>query len=335
MVLVSFIAGALLGSVLTLGAVALRRVPIRARLQSRYVLAAALLASFAVAAGLLYLVIGVRHAPDQTPAGQAAADATAKSMEVEVAALEARLARGDSTGGDWNLLAQAYDFLGRPDDARRARAHLSGGAAQPVGEMSVPALAAVAAAAGTAAPPGTAAAAGKPMPAASSTAELEQRVEKHPADAQAWLMLADLRRAQRDFAGARFAYAKVVELRAMSAQSWADYADVLAALADGALSGEAARAIDNALALDSSNPKALWLKASAEYQQRRYAAALGWWKKLRAELPADSPDARIIDDNIAESAALAGGKANVADSAGPAAAPPAASAGAAEVSRWR
>jgi len=333
MVLLSFIAGALLGGVLTLGAVALRRAPFRPPVRSQYVVAAALLASFAVAAGLLYLVIGVRHAPDQTPAGQAAAGATAKSMEVEVAALEARLARGDSTGGDWNLLAQAYDFLGRPDDARRARAHLSGGAAQPVGEMSVPAL--VAAAAATEALPGTAAAAGKPLPVAASTAELEQRVEKHPADAQAWLMLADLRRAQRDFAGARVAYAKVVELRAMSAQSWADYADVLGSLADGALSGEAARAIDNALALDSSNTKALWLKASAEYQQRRYAAALGWWKKLRAQLPADSPDARIIDDNIAESAALAGGKANVADSAAPAAAPAAASAGAPEVSRWR
>ena len=330
MVSVSFVSGALLGSVLTLCAVVLWRSPIRPRLRSHYVFAAAAVASFAIAAGVLYLVLGARHAPDKTLSAQVAGGATAKSMEVEVAALEARLARGDSTAGDWNLLAQAYDFLGRPDDARRARAHLSGGGAQPVSEMGVAAL--VAAAAATDGQPGTESAAGKTQPAPSSTAELEERVEKHPGDAQSWLMLADLRRAQRDFAGARAAYTKVVELRAMSAQSWADYADVLGSLADGALTGEAARAIDNALALDAKNPKALWLKASAEYQQRRYAAALSWWKKLRAELPADSPDVRIIDDNIAESAALAGGKANVADPAASAAAPTAASAGPAEVS---
>ncbi|HXZ59601.1 MAG TPA: hypothetical protein VEG26_05425 [Steroidobacteraceae bacterium] len=337
MVSLSFIAGALLGTAATLGVFALRRVSVWPRLRPSYVIAVGLLAGFAVAAGLLYFAVDLRHAPDSGHAAQSAAGgAAARSMAAEVAALEARLAGGGGTAGDWNLLAQAYDFLGRPEDARRARAHTDGAGPEPASEMSVAALAAAAAtdagamAAGTqTATQVTAPGAAAPTP---SAAELQQRVSANPRDARSWLMLAELRRAQRDFAGARLAYAKLVELKAMSAQSWADYADVLGSLAGGSLSGEAAHAIDNALALDAQNPKALWLKASAEYQQRRFAAALGWWKKLRAELPPDSPDARIIDDNIAESASLAGVKAETAGANGPATAAAAASGGAAEVS---
>jgi cytochrome c-type biogenesis protein CcmH len=320
MVSLSFIAGALLGSAVTLAAIAARSLRPR-QLRPRYVIAAGVVASFALAAGLLYVVLGGHHAASTDRSAQAVpAGANARSMELEVAALEARLARGGGSTADWNLLAQAYEFLGRPEDARPARAHLGGASAQPVSEMSVAALAA-------AAPDGPAAGG----TAAAEAAPLESSADPHPADAQGWLRLADLRRTQHDFAGARIAYAKVVELEAMSAQSWADYADVLGSLAGGALNGEAAQAIDHALALDPKNPKALWLKASAEYQQRRYAAALGWWKKLRAELPADSPDAGIIDDNIAESARLAAAKADTSGASGPVPAG-AAAGGAAEVS---
>ena len=45
-------------------------------------------------------------------------------MEAEVAKLEARLARDGGSAADWTLLAQAYEVLGRPDDARRARAKI-------------------------------------------------------------------------------------------------------------------------------------------------------------------------------------------------------------------
>jgi cytochrome c-type biogenesis protein CcmH len=135
---------------------------------------------------------------------------------------------------------------------------------------------------------------------------LERNVAANPRDAQSWLALADLRRSQRDYTGSRTAYLRLVELRAMSAQTWADYADVLGSLAGGSLAGDAGRAIDSALALDGNNPKALWLKASQANEQHHYAEALGWWKKLRSALPADSSDARMVDANIAEASSLAG-----------------------------
>jgi cytochrome c-type biogenesis protein CcmH len=311
-----------------------------ARGRMRYGLAGAFVATFACAAAIIYIAIGSRHslasrpaaaamvAPAAASAAGAAAKsaASAKSMEAEVAALEARLSRDGGTADDWTLLAKAYDFMGRPDDARRARDRIAKPGAGVVTQMNAGALVAAATATETRAVPA------EPAPAAApaSVAELEQRVKANPRDVQSWLALADLRRAQHDNRAARDALAKVVALKGMTAQSWADYADVLASLSEGSLSGAAGSAIDSALALDPSNAKALWLKASQAHEQRHFADALGWWKRLRSALPPDSPDARIIDGNIAEDTSLAGLAPASAAAAG--AATPVAAASAAEVS---
>jgi cytochrome c-type biogenesis protein CcmH len=127
-----------------------------------------------------------------------------------------------------------------------------------------------------------------------------------PGNAGEWLAQAAVRRRARDYAGARDAYLHVIELNAMTADSWADYADALASLPGGSLAGEAEIAIQHALRLDPNHPKALWLEASHAYEEHRYADALELWKRLRAVLREDSPDAGIVDANIAESAQLAG-----------------------------
>ena len=125
-------------------------------------------------------------------------------------------------------------------------------------------------------------------------------------NAQEWLALATTRRRNRDYAGARDAYSRVIELNAMTADSWADYADALASMSGGSLGGEAELAIQRALSLDPNHPKALWLEATHAYEEHRYADALILWKRLRAVLRDDSPDAKIVDANITESAQLAG-----------------------------
>lgn len=209
------------------------------------------------------------------------------SVEEEAVALADRLNRNGGSRDDWMLLAQSYDFLGRPDAAAeaRARAEKANGAGN--GSMA-------------AAQPAAA-----PL-AATDAKSLEARVAKDPRDAAAWLELAALKRQQRDFAGARVAFKRVIALRAMTADAWADYADALGSLSQGSLKGEPARAIESALALDPNHPKALWLKASLAHDEHRYTDALRTWRQLRAALPADSPDIAAIDGNIAESAQLAG-----------------------------
>lgn len=52
-----------------------------------------------------------------TPAPKSAAG----SMDSAIAALQSRLAKGGGTAADWELLAKSYEFLGRADDASKAR----------------------------------------------------------------------------------------------------------------------------------------------------------------------------------------------------------------------
>jgi len=228
-------------------------------------------------------------------------------MEMAAAQLAARLARNGGTSDEWELLAKSYDFLGKPDDAKRARQHVATAPVATAGAL-------IGAAKSLDVTPGAASAAANegantaepPADDARTADELERRLHKNPRDTQALLDLAELHRRHHDYVKARDTYAKLIVLNAMTAPAWADEADVLASLSGGSLAGEPARAIDRALALDPANPKALWLKASLAHQERRYADALVLWKTLRASLPPDSPDMRLVDANIAEAAQLAG-----------------------------
>jgi hypothetical protein len=51
------------------------------------------------------------------------AKTAASPMGSAIASLQARLAKGGGSADDWELLAKSYEFLGRPADAAKARAH--------------------------------------------------------------------------------------------------------------------------------------------------------------------------------------------------------------------
>jgi cytochrome c-type biogenesis protein CcmH len=193
-------------------------------------------------------------------------------MEVSVQRLADKLAANGGTDAEWDLLAQSHEFLGNAAAAEAARQHRVAG-----------------------------------QPAAAVTADLsayEEKVAASPRDAESWLGLAALKRGQRDFAGAVQAYEKVRDLKAMTADAWADYADALASQAGGSLKGPASDAIDQALKMERNHPKALWLKATLAVNERRYDEAARLWKQLRDVLPEGSPDIAIIDANLAESEQL-------------------------------
>jgi cytochrome c-type biogenesis protein CcmH len=56
------------------------------------------------------------------PAGETGS-APAGSMSAAIDSLRARLAKGNVSSDDWELLAKSYEFVGRPNDAQQARAH--------------------------------------------------------------------------------------------------------------------------------------------------------------------------------------------------------------------
>jgi cytochrome c-type biogenesis protein CcmH len=129
---------------------------------------------------------------------------------------------------------------------------------------------------------------------------------------------ADVARRQRDFAAAKVAYLRLIGRKEMTADTWADYADVLATLSKK-LAGEPEAVLKNALALDPDHPKALWLEASVEHETGRYAAAVVTWQHLATVLGPQSGDGPLIAANIAEDQRLAGGDVAAAATPAPAA----------------
>jgi len=234
----------------------------------------------------------------------------ADSLQSALLKLEARLRSGNGSASDWSLLAQTYDYLGRSSDAQNARSrHVVADVPTGAAANALWPAALVEAIVDTAPrlDPATDAAEDIRASAPSASAGVRQH-------AQQLLDAADQARAARNFPAARAAYEQLVAIDQMSAQDWADFADVMAALNSGQLEGVPMQYIEAALRLDPTNEKALWLQASAQHEAQHYAQAVLSWTRLLALTPAGSEQARVFAANLAEDQQL------VADAPRPAAA---------------
>lgn len=239
----------------------------------------------AAASLVIYPILLTRHAvPTPAAADAIAAHASgspqsADSMAGAVAALENRLAQGGGSNANWELLAKSYEFMGRPEDAAAARAR----------RLS-PRAGAAAALAAAAAPMTSAPNATRGL---DEPRELSAAARKLIADAAA-------ARGRHDLTAASADYQQLVAMHAMTADTWADYADVAAGLNGNSLVGAPEKYLQAALNLDPQHPKALWLQGSLQHETGRYAQAVSTWQKLAGVLGPDSPEAKIIAANIAE-----------------------------------
>lgn len=120
-----------------------------------------------------------------------------------------------------------------------------------------------------------------------------------------WRKKAEQLRRDKHFAEARDLYQRIVSASPTDADAWADLGDAAAAAADGDLKAGAS-AIDRALQIDPNHLKGLWLKASLELQEKRYGSAADFWQRLLSRLPPESGDAKIVNENLAETRRLAG-----------------------------
>ena len=268
-----FVAGALCGGgalLLVLRATRDERSQAVARLPLRAALAGVV--GVAIVVGL-YLWLGrpdLLGGPGVQPAEPQAEGTGAGAMDAAIAGLESRLAQGQGSEADWNLLAQSYEFLGRSADAGLARSRQL-----PAKRMALT------------------------TPAASAAVA---------PDAAALRLIheANVARRARKHAAARDAYVKLVARGAMTADTWADYADVTASLRGGSLAGEAGTFIAKALELDPRHAKALWLQGSLLHETGRYPEAVAVWERLASVLDPGSSDARLVAANIAEDRRLGG-----------------------------
>ena len=129
---------------------------------------------------------------------------------------------------------------------------------------------------------------------------LAQRLKQHPDDANGWVLLAHSYQALERFTEAADAYARADALIPNNADLLADYADTLAMAQGRKLEGAPAALIQRALAIDPKHKKALALAATVALETRDLDTSIAYWRRLAAELPAGSDEARQVADVIAE-----------------------------------
>ncbi|MEY4266425.1 MAG: cytochrome c-type biosis protein CcmI [Pseudomonadota bacterium] len=132
--------------------------------------------------------------------------------------------------------------------------------------------------------------------------QLARRLAQPPAgeqpDPQAWEMLARSYASLQRFADADRAYARAIELAPKNAQLLADRADVLAMLQGQRADGEPTRLIEQALAIDPNNLKALALAGTAALERKDAAAAVRYWSRARELAPPGSDFAAGLDRSL-------------------------------------
>lgn len=129
---------------------------------------------------------------------------------------------------------------------------------------------------------------------------LAQRLKSHPEDGDGWLLLARSYAALGRYAESADAYAHADALIPDNAALLADYADVLAMSQGARIAGKPAELVRRALAIDPQQRKALALAATAAMEAHDVDAALSYWRRLLAQVPEGSDNAKQINAIIAE-----------------------------------
>ena len=149
---------------------------------------------------------------------------------------------------------------------------------------------------------------------------LAARMKDEPNNVEGWLMLGRSYAVLGQFEPAVAAYRHVLQLQPKNSQALADLADALAASSDKRFEGEPARLVEQALAADPNNLKALLLAGTVAFDKKDYPAAIKQWEKAQKAGPADNALVQQAGENLAEVRQLAGLPAAPAAPANPVAA---------------
>ncbi|MCC6142043.1 MAG: c-type cytochrome biogenesis protein CcmI [Nitrospira sp.] len=142
------------------------------------------------------------------------------------------------------------------------------------------------------------------------TERLRVRLEQNPTDGVGWALLARAYVELGRQPEAVQVYEKAMQLIPNDAQLLADYADALGTLNGRKLDGKPEQLIQQALAANPRNVKALMLAGTVAYNRKEFDRAASYWDDARLNLPPDT-DPEVVQEivaGIAEARALAGGR---------------------------
>lgn len=125
-------------------------------------------------------------------------------------------------------------------------------------------------------------------------AGFEKRTRDNPEDGEAWALLAESRKIQGRHAEAVNAFEQAMRRLAPDARLLADYAESAALLAGGDFTGRPLALLEQALAADPGEPKAIGLMGAAQYRLGNLERSREYLRRLHEGLPADSEDAMQI-----------------------------------------
>jgi len=128
---------------------------------------------------------------------------------------------------------------------------------------------------------------------------LEAELENEPDDVEGWNMLARSYTALRNYEKAALAMQRLYELVGDQADVLVRYADTLAMLRGGQLSGKPLELIEKALALEPEHAVGLWLAGMASAEQGEYQAAIDYWHRLLPHIANNDAELSRVKEMIA------------------------------------
>lgn len=131
-------------------------------------------------------------------------------------------------------------------------------------------------------------------------ATLAARLEAKPDDPKGWAVLGRSYRVMGRMPDAQKAFERIGPELDRDPVLLAEYADVLAANANGQLEGKPMEMVARALKLDPDNPMALALSATAAFNRKDIGTAVAQWERLLKTLPPDSEDAKWVQNQLTE-----------------------------------
>jgi len=124
--------------------------------------------------------------------------------------------------------------------------------------------------------------------------KVEEKTRANPDDGEAWAMLAKSYAAVERWPEAIQAYEKAIKLLPQNASVLSGYAEALAITGNRVLAGRPMELVQKALAINPDDMKGLELSGINAYQEKNFAQANYFFKKLYKLMPPESPYAQDI-----------------------------------------
>ncbi|MGY5806433.1 c-type cytochrome biogenesis protein CcmI [Rhizobium sp. LEGMi198b] len=138
-----------------------------------------------------------------------------------------------------------------------------------------------------------------------SIVKVEQHLAQQPDDGKGWEVLAPIYLKTGRIGDAELAYRNVIRLLGPNAERLGNLGEVLIMKADGIVTAEARSSLQQSLALDADNPRALFYLALALEQDGKAEQAKTAFEALAKQSPPDAPWMAAVNDHIVKNGGAA------------------------------